>query len=127
MNTAKQTVKKDSDFRTRSISKQTKKPINTEIGKTLTLGNVGEFLRDNTMSGLAQFNGGLAKTADFLLPDFITPKPVEKELITIKPAKSIGSKKLHKVMRGTLDMPEQLQVIYIRELFQLYLKPFCQL
>lgn len=78
MNTAKQTVKKDSDFRTRSISKQTKKPINTEIGKTLTLGNVGEFLRDNTMSGLAQFNGGLAKTADFLLPDFITPKPVEK-------------------------------------------------
>lgn len=78
MNTAKQTVKKDSDFRTRSISKQTKKPINTEIGKTLTLGNVGEFLRDNTMSGLAQFNVGLAKTADFLLPDFITPKPVEK-------------------------------------------------
>ncbi len=47
----------------------------TEIPRFLK--NAGGFIIDNSMAGISQFNGGLARTADFFLPDPLTPKPVQ--------------------------------------------------
>ncbi len=44
------------------------------------LKNAGGFIIDNSMAGISQFNGGLARTADFFLPDPITPKPVQSAI-----------------------------------------------
>lgn len=49
----------------------------SDLDKALgVLGLVGR----NTMAGVSQFNAGLAKTADLILPDVITPKAVQNAL-----------------------------------------------
>lgn len=42
--------------------------------------SVGQFLGNNAIAGIGGFNKGLAQTADFILPDFLTPKPVQNVL-----------------------------------------------
>ncbi len=63
-------------YRTRDLANRTEQ----RNENPLTLRDIGGFLKDNTMPGLDQFNAGLAKTADFVLPDFLTPKPVQKAI-----------------------------------------------
>lgn len=46
------------------------------------------WLAKNTMAGIGGFNKGLAQTADFILPNVITPKPVQK---TLDYYKNLGS------------------------------------
>ena len=42
--------------------------------------NAEDWLSKNTMAGIGGFNKGLAQTADFILPNAITPKPIQKTL-----------------------------------------------
>lgn len=39
-----------------------------------------DFVKDNVMAGLSRFNRSVAQTADFILPDVITVKPVQDVL-----------------------------------------------
>ena len=55
----------------------------TEIPRFLK--NAGGFIIDNSMAGISQFNGGLARTADFFLPDPLTPKPVQNVIDHLNP------------------------------------------
>ena len=48
--------------------------------KDPTKPGVGKWIGDNTLAGVAAFNRSLAQTADFILPDVITPKPVQNIL-----------------------------------------------
>lgn len=41
------------------------------------IATAGKWLAGNTMAGIGTFNSGLAKTADMILPDVITPGPVQ--------------------------------------------------
>lgn len=49
------------DYRTRSAAKNAIKPLDSEIGSSLTMENIGGFLKDNTLSGLSDLMADLQK------------------------------------------------------------------
>ena len=62
-----------------------------------SIADTAKFVGQGLLSGLAGFNRGVAQTADFLLPDFLTPNFVQKGIDYYKNAGDEEEKKLQEM------------------------------
>ena len=96
----KNAKKKDDENRKKVIEVATKKqeksvaPKSTPEPLPEKRATTGQFIGQAAYTGLTGFNKGLAQTADFLLPDQITPKAVQKGIDYYK---SVGEKNEEKL------------------------------